>query len=963
MSEQAKNLPISMMTADRVRRGVAWFLLGIFVAVAMARGANLWWRHERLIVDSQQRAATLAHVLGEHLERTVAGVDAALTQIALHSARIGGPNGLDIYWSPVLDSAFAALAGVGSLTIVNENGLVTHSTIRQIIGQSRADQYLFRRLRDDNSGKVVADTPFRSQLDGHMVIPFGRRLVAPDGAFDGIVVATLEPKRLRNLYHSISQDADAVVSVLHPSGVVLFHEPSDGDQIGKPARDNPLFSTPLDAAGRGVLRAPLAANGDVFLSAVRSISDPPLLLAVSLNEYKMLAPWREEVVVSGLIIGAIALLIVIADLLVRREIRARLAADVALRENRARFYEIMYHAPIFVSVKDAAGRIQFMNRALAEYMGTTVADVGGKTLREIIPNASTELIAALDQEVVETKMPLQRELSYQSARGTHTALFVKFPLLDQEGNVEAIASFSTDLTEQRRVLTLFRTIMEHAPAIIVLKDLDGRLTYVSREFERMLGKPASELLGKTNYDLFPAEYAKVQEAFEKEVLAARAPIQREFIAPYPGGQRTLLFIKFPIFDAKGEIEAIGAIGTDITVRKEIEAQLAKVQRMEAVGQLSGGIAHDFNNLLTVIIGNAELLESELRDNERLHPLAEVTLDAAERSASLTQRLLAFSRRQMLEPKPTDVRRLVEDMEDLIARAAGNQIAVDYRYGDDLGSANIDPAQLETAIVNLVVNARDAMPEGGRITITVSGAEIDDSYARLNPDARPGEYLLIAVSDTGTGMRPDVLARAFEPFFTTKEMGKGTGLGLSMVYGFAKQSGGHVKIYSEIGHGTVVRLYIPRASSPSLVPSLPEKEPEALPGGNESVLLVEDDKFVRAHAESQLAELGYRVTAVAGAEQALKMSRSIGRPDLLLTDVMMPGQVNGRELAKRLRERWPDLKVLFTSGYPDGALPDVVDGAAVGLHFLPKPFRRRDLALKVREALDAEAPVLPGNDDQ
>jgi PAS domain S-box-containing protein len=958
MPEQAKSPQISMMSADRVRRGVAWFLLIVFAILVAARGANLWWRHDRLIADNQQRADALAHVLGEHLERTVAGVDAALRQIALHSERIGGPNGLDIYWGPVLDSAFAGLAGVGSITIVNENGLITHSTIRGIIGQSRAGQYLFQRLRDDSSSQVVADTPIQSLSDGHMLIPLGRRLVTSDGAFDGIVVATLEPKRLRSLYHSIGTGADAVVSVLHPSGIVLFREPSSDDPIGEPTGDNPLFKAPLDERGKALLRAPLAAGGAAYLSALRGVANPPLLLAVSLNEQEVLARWRQEVLVSALIIGPVALLILIVNFLVGREIRARLAADAALRENRARFHEIMYHAPIFVSVKDAAGRVQFMNRALEEYIGTTVADAAGKTLSEIIPHGSSDLIAALDQEVVVTKKPIQRELSYLSRSGAHTALFVKFPLLDKDGNVDAIASFSTDLTEQRRTETRFRTIMDHAPAIIVFKDLNGRFIFANRETERLFGKPASEIVGKTGYDLFPPDYARLHDEMDREVIEKKAPVQREVIAPYPQGARVLFFIKFPVLDAQRNVEAVAAIATDITEKKQVEAQLAKAQRMEAVGQLSGGIAHDFNNLLTVIIGNAELLEAELQGNDRLHPLAEVTLDAAERSASLTQRLLAFSRRQTLEPKPTDVRQLVEDMEDLIARAAGTQVTIEYRYADDIGLANIDPAQLETAILNLVVNARDAMPGGGRITIAISNVEIDESSAQLNPDAKPGDYLMIAVSDTGTGMPPEVLARVFEPFYTTKEVGKGTGLGLPMIYGFAKQSGGHVKIYSEVGHGTVVRLYFPRIGSPSLVPALPTAEPEELPRGNETILLVEDDKLVRAHTEGQLTELGYRVTAAGSADEAIKVSRLTGRPDLLLTDVMMPGRVNGRELALRMRERWPDIRVLYTSGYTDGALPDVVDGAADGLHFLSKPFRRRDLALKVREALDAPAAVLP-----
>ncbi|MCC6946841.1 MAG: PAS domain-containing protein [Bradyrhizobiaceae bacterium] len=951
MADNRDRPQISMLAADRVRRVVALFLLGVFVATVVARGTHLWRRYENTIADTQHQAQGLAHVLGEHLERTIAATDSALGQIALSSERIGGSNGIDLYWDPILDAAFAGLEGVRSLIVLNENGLVAHSTVKEIIGQSRADQFLFWHLRATDSRDLIADTPYRNPVNGRVSIPLGRRLVTADGSFDGVVVATLEPERLRKFYRSIDLGADGLITVLHPTGTVLFREPSPTDPIGELDAGNPLFRALGENSRDGFLRGPLTPGGDSYISAVRRLSQPPLLLAVSLDESDALQAWWTELLISALIIGAVTLLMVMANFLFMREIRARLAADAALEENRARFHEIMYHAPILVSVKDVEGRVQFVNRELEKSLGISFDDLRDKKLLEALQTEPVRVIAALDREVVETKRPIQRELSYRGKEGVRTALFVKFPLLDKDGNVEAVASFSTDITEQRRMQTRFRTIVDHAPAVIVLKDLQGRFIFVNREFERILNRPASEILGRTTRDLLSPEYGDLHDAFDREVIEAKAPIQREVVAPFPAGPRTLLFVKFPIFDARGNVDAIGAISTDITEQKQVEAQLAKAQRMEAVGQLSGGLAHDFNNLLTVIIGNAELLAAELKNDERLHPLAEVTLDAAERSASLTQRLLAFARRQMLEPKPTDVRALVEDMEDLIARAAGEQVTIDYRYADDLWPTIVDPAQLETAILNLVVNARDAMTNGGRITIEMSNVEIEEGDVQLNPDAKAGDYVMLTVSDTGTGMPPEVVARVFEPFFTTKEVGKGTGLGLPMIYGFAKQSGGHIKIYSEVGHGTVVRLYIPRAGSPSLAPSLPDAKPESLPHGSETILLVEDDKLVRAHTEAQLAELGYRVTAVASADEALRLSRLTGRPDLLLTDVMMPGKMNGRELALRMRERWPELKVLYTSGYTDGALAEFAEGGEE-LHFLSKPFRRRDLAVKVREALNS-----------
>jgi PAS domain S-box-containing protein len=746
------------------------------------------------------------------------------------------------------------------------------------------------------------------------------------------------------------------VTILHPDGHVILTHDVDTDASLRLTADYTLFAPiRFDSAG-GSLRAPLRVAGETYVTGFRSLSNPPLSLAVSLKQSSVLADWRREVLNSVTVLSVVGALMLIAGFLVNREIRARAASDAALRENRARFHEIMYNAPVLVSVKDVDGKIIFMNKALETLLGTSQADAAGKTLHQFTPSAPANLIGSLDREVAATGKALQRELSYPSEDGTRTALFVKFPLFDRHGKVEAVASFSTDMTAQRRAETWFRTIVDNAPALIVVKDLQGRFIFVNRAIESIVGMKADDVLGRTGHDLFPADYAELHDRYDRDVINGRRPIQREIIAPYPHGLRTQLFVKFPMFDASGAVEAIGSISTDITGQKQVEAQLAHAQRMEAVGQLTGGIAHDFNNLLTVIIGNSEILMAELRANDRLRPLVQVTLDAAERSATLTQRLLAFGRRQMLEPKPTDVNALVRDMDDLITRAAGERIRIQYRLADDLWHAVIDPVQLETAILNLVVNSRDAMPKGGRIAIETTNAELDEPYVRLNPDARPGEYVAISVTDTGTGMPPEVVARAFEPFFTTKEVGKGTGLGLPTIYGFLKQSCGHVKIYSEVGHGTVVRLYVPRADAPTLVPQLPAGDREQLPRGGESILLVEDDKLVRAHTESQLVELGYRVTTAGNADEAFKLARLTGKPDLLLTDVIMPGGANGRELAARMREVWPDLKVLCTSGYTDGALPGLTGREDEALHFLAKPFRRQDLALKVREAIDTPVPA-------
>jgi PAS domain S-box-containing protein len=499
----------------------------------------------------------------------------------------------------------------------------------------------------------------------------------------------------------------------------------------------------------------------------------------------------------------------------------------------------------------------------------------------------------------------------------------------------------------------FQAIMDHTPVLVFVKDLDGRYTFVNRAAERWIGARSAPAVGKSARDVVSKEGADDVEQADRKVVATRSPLQREMTVETPTGRRTMLSVKFPLLDSAGTVTAIGTIVTDITDRKHAEAQLAQAQRMEAVGQLTGGVAHDFNNMLTAILLNADVLATQIQ-NDSLRQLAGAMRHAAEHGADLTRRLLAFGRRQTLMPRTTDVNALIGDMEPLMQRTLGEHIEIVLIRGSDLWPATIDRAQLENAVLNLAVNARDAMPKGGRLTIETANAALDGDYAASNPDVQAGDYVMVAVGDSGTGMSAEVVARAYEPFFTTKEVGKGTGLGLSMVYGFIKQSEGHVRIYSEPGIGTVVRLYLPRSGDVAADAPSPAATPAELPTGSETILLVEDDSLVRTYATAQLGALGYRVVAAENAKQAIAAVEGGCVPDLLFTDMIMPGGMNGRELAEYLRRRQPGLKVLYTSGYAHGAMNGALEGTADLAQLLGKPYRRRDLANKVREVLDAPA---------
>ncbi|GJD95889.1 ATP-binding protein [Methylobacterium iners] len=405
-----------------------------------------------------------------------------------------------------------------------------------------------------------------------------------------------------------------------------------------------------------------------------------------------------------------------------------------------------------------------------------------------------------------------------------------------------------------------------------------------------------------------------------------------------------------------ELQALNAslkerIATAIAERERVEENLRQSQKMEAVGQLTGGIAHDFNNLLQIVTGNLEILGRNLPEEAgRLRRATDNAMRGAQRAAILTQRLLAFSRRQPLAPKPIDVNALVAGMSELLHRTLGEPIAVETVLAGGLWRVEADPNQLENALLNLAVNARDAMPDGGKLTIETANSRLDEAYAQENVEVVPGQYVAVCVTDTGSGMSPEVVARVFEPFFTTKDVGRGTGLGLSMIYGFVKQSGGHVKIYSEEGQGTRVKLYLPRlfgaAAEEVIVPA------QAIPEGSreEVILVVEDDDDVRAYSAEVLRELGYEVVEARDAASALRVLEGISRLDLLFTDVVLPGGMTGRDLADAARSRWPALKVLFTTGYARNAI--VHNGRLdADVEMIGKPFTFADLAAKVRDVLD------------
>ncbi|WP_223637421.1 response regulator [Corallococcus sp. EGB] len=547
---------------------------------------------------------------------------------------------------------------------------------------------------------------------------------------------------------------------------------------------------------------------------------------------------------------------------------------------------------------------------------------------------------------------------------------------------QAVQAANLALDDERRHL---RRMFEQAPGFMCsLRGPEHVFELANRAYHQLvghrdlLGKPVREALpevaGQGFFELLDGVYSSGEPFIGRGM---RVQVQRE-----PGGPLEDAFVDFiyqPVMEADGRVSGIFVQGHDMTAQKRAEDELARhrehleelvrertraleeseaerrqaeaallqAQKMEAVGKLTGGVAHDFNNLLQVVSGNLQLLERDTVGDSRARRRLETALGAVERGARLASQLLAFARRQPLAPTALNLGRLVRDMDDLLRRALGEDVEVETVIAGGLWNTSVDRNQLENVILNLAINARDAMDGRGKLTIEAGNAMLDDHYAMLHPEVTAGQYVLLAISDTGCGMTPEVMQRAFEPFFTTKPEGRGTGLGLSMVYGFVKQSGGHVKIYSELGHGTSIKLYLPRTFQAAAQPA--ESGPGQVEGGTETILVVEDDAAVRATVVEVLTELGYRVLKAHDGQSALAVIQSGLPVDLLFTDVVMPGPVRSPELARLAKAHLPDIEVLFTSGYTENA---IVHGGRLdpGVSLLSKPYRREDLARKIRSLL-------------
>lgn len=654
---------------------------------------------------------------------------------------------------------------------------------------------------------------------------------------------------------------------------------------------------------------------------------------------------------NGKVVGATK---IAHDITGRNTTEAQLSAK---SEQFEEFAQLLDLAPAIVCTLD--GKILFWGRGPQALYGWSAVEATGGIGHELLATEFPQSFSEIKAQLLQTG-EWQGELVHRHRDGRRLVVASQWALhRDSAGNPVSILKLDWDLTETKRVQSMveerearLRSILETAPDAIITIDERGIVQSFSAAAEKLFGYAAGEVIGQNvkmlmlaphreNHDDYLARYLRTGE---KRIIG----IGRQVEAQRKDG--TIFPMQLAVGEAMiGNTHLFSGFITDLTARVKMEQDLRQAQKMEAIGQLTGGVAHDFNNLLTVISGNLEMLERRLKDPEQREMLKEAQ-EASQLGADLSKRLLAFGRRQSLQPRPTDLSALAGGMVELLRRTLGKMIDVKTRLAGELPMILVDPGQVENALLNLAVNARDAMSKGGRLIIETAWAEIDKDFADAHADAVPGRYVTLSVTDTGTGMAPEVQQRAFEPFYTTKGPGAGSGLGLSMVYGFVKQSGGHVQLYSELGHGTTVRLYLPaRVEDASPAEQRPAIS-SARAAAGEIVLVVEDDQRVRRVSIRRLKDLGYAVLEADSGPAALKVLDDGEKIDLLFTDIVMAGGMTGVDLAHEARRRHPELKILFTSGYAE---PAVIEGGFLTTNagWLGKPYSINELNAKLRELFD------------
>jgi len=929
------------------------------VGVALLIGFQIRRSHDEAIQSGYRDVNNLATNLAQHTRQSFLAVDLVLQGLTTpeFAPLFGDPERNKKLAYATLRNRKAALQAVVDILVLGPDGRLrfTSSTADpQPVDLST--QPAFLAAREHVTAGLTISPPFIAEdgpYKGRYIMILSRPMEAIEGQFLGTVQAVLRLDYFEEFYQSLDIGPHGVIGVVRWDGMMVMRHPIIESMLGASIETNEVYLAHRTHPVWGQVQAKGMRDGIQRIMAYRDVPEVNLFVAVGLANEDILASWRRGMVIESIAAGALIVLVLLLAAAASRLLTAQEAEKEKTIARLNRLAEasadiaLVHHRQALIESVDRVVRYLFQNACATLKLDQDEASTRSivEARRISVPLRGKAGSAAGSLEIVRTDGADFNQqdvaLLIQLAHGV-TAALENLELLEQSRDlaVQAERAKDDEAEARRAIENVYATMSEGVYAL----DREGRFTFVNHIAERMLSKPKEQLYGRTFFDELPhLRGTMLHERFIR-CYTDQKPAEFQIESGDDDGAPRWTDIRaFPTKDG------ITIYGRDVTQRVETEAKLRQSQKMEAIGQLTGGMAHDFNNLLTVVLGSADTLVDSLTSKDHLRRIAESIRDAALRGATLVARLLAFARRQALAPETVNVNDLVSGLEDLLKRTIGENIHVEIRQGKSTGHANIDPVQMENAILNLALNARDAMPEGGRLVI-----ETNSTY--LGPEVHPdskvddSEYVVVAVTDTGAGMSPEVVQRAFDPFFTTKPIGAGSGLGLSMVYGFVRQSGGQVRINSTVGEGTTVSMYLPAVPAHDVAANQ-YLEQDNSPLGHEKILLVEDDELVRAHLAETLASLGYQVVPCADGQEVLGIIKSGVQADLLLTDIILGGGINGHRVAEQIKELRPSMPVLYMSGYTENAIAS--DGLLdPGIHFISKPFRRHQIAAKLRAVFAA-----------
>jgi PAS domain S-box-containing protein len=946
----------------------------LVVAIGLGTTVLLTSLRDQRLADTERHLDNVALILAEQTERTFQA--AILVQESViehvHALGVASPEEFDQRMSTIdvhhlLRNKLTGLPFVNTLAVLSSKGrLVNFARFWPMPPSDFSDRSYVREVVAHPATGWWVSEPTQSRVSGLWTIYMSRAVTGRDGRLLGIVAGAIALDHFEKFFGSIALMRGSSVALVRNDGILLVRHPQV-ESFGSDLSQRPNLKRIMAGPKATTFRSVAVMDGQDRIFAARKLSGFPITAIVTNATSVALANWRLQAtfILAGSALAIIA--IVIAFALILRDLRHR--TDRTRRQLAAQKLKLdvaLEQMSQGLCMFDAHARLVMWNERYIQIYGLPRELVRpGATLGELIHYRKHTGTFAGDPDA------FIAELKAAGVAGRTIKHVVALPdgrsiyIVQEPVATGGWVATHEDITDRRKAelerdrnREFLDRVIENIPSTVLVRDAaEGRYLLVNKAAEDLCGLPRSEILGKTVRELFRADVAERIARRDEQLLQSGTEL---FFDERPltmmGGRMRHVTARTICMRAEdGKPQYLLVVIDDVTERRLVEQQLQQAQRMEAVGRLTGGLAHDFNNLLLIIIGNLDMLANDVRGDRAAAEKVETILQSSLRGAELTRQLLAFSRRQPLAPKCLQVNRLLESTAKLLHRTLGQDITIALKLAPDLWTVSVDEAQLEAAVVNIAINARDAMPDGGKLAIETRNARLDADYCGRHPDVTPGDFVVIEVTDNGTGMPPDVLSRIFEPFFTTKGPAIGTGLGLSMVFGFMRQSGGHINAYSEVGLGTTFKLYLPRAQGDICRPEDEARPAAAEParGSNETILVVEDDPTIRSMVAAQLRDLGYVALEADDALEALNKLATT-RVDLLLTDMIMPGETNGKQLATMARLNHPNLKVLYTSGFPGG--PDSPGARLQPADvLLKKPYRKGDLAHAVRDVLDRPKP--------